>query len=71
MCAILEQCEYLREHNNMEKPMKKGEAIALFESVGKELHKQRAILDKRFGEIKSILIVGLPLGFTILGLILK
>ena len=67
MCAITEECAYLRSHNNMDKPIKKGEALSLFEGVGRELSKQQ----RQLANIQRILIVGLPMGFTLLGLILK
>ncbi len=71
MCAILEQCKYLREHNNMDKPIKKGEALSLFESLGHEMQQNNARINKKLANIERILIVGMPLGFTVLGLILR
>ena len=71
MCAILEQCEYLREHNNMDKPFKKGEALSLFECIGHEMQKNNKEINEKLSRILHILIVGLPLGFTVLGLLLR
>lgn len=71
MCAILEQCKYLREHNNMDKPIKNGEALSLFESLGHEMQQNNARINKKLANIERILIVGMPLGFTVLGLILR
>lgn len=71
MCAILEQCKYLREHNNMDKPIKKGEALSLFESLGHEMQRNNVRINKKLANIERILIVGMPLGFTVLGLILR
>lgn len=67
MCAIMEECQYLRSHNNVNAPIKKGEALDLFESVGRDLSRQH----KQLKNIQTILLTGLPLGFTLLGLILK
>lgn len=67
MCAIIESCRYLRAHNNVNSPIKKGEALDLFESVGRDLSRQ----SKQLKSIQAMILTGLPLGFTLLGLILK
>lgn len=71
MCLILEQCRYLREHNNMDKPIKKGEALSLFEAVGREMKAQNKKIRAHLTIIQTILCVGLPLGFTVLGFLIK
>ena len=71
MCLILEQCRYLREHNNVDTPIKKGEALSLFEAVGHEIREQNKKIRTHLAFIQTILCVGLPMGFTILGFLIK
>jgi hypothetical protein len=54
----------------MDKPFKKGEALSLFECIGHEMQKNNKEINEKLSKILHILIVGLPLGFTILGLLL-